>query len=53
MSNLSFFLGINYEPSTTEMKKLLWLVDLLHCDHEGCVNLYDKRRVAIALQLII
>jgi hypothetical protein len=35
------------------MKKLLWLVDLLHYDHEGCVNFYDKRRGAITLQLII
>ena len=53
MPNFPFFSCINYEPWATEMKKLLWLVDLLHCDHEGCVNLYDKRRVAIALQLII
>jgi hypothetical protein len=53
MPNLPFFSGINYEPWATEMKKLLWLVDLLHYDHEGCVNFYDKRRGEIALQLII
>jgi hypothetical protein len=53
MPNLPFFSGINYEPWETEMKKLLWIVDLLHYDHEGCVNFYDKRRGAIALQLII
>ena len=53
MLNLPFFSGINYEPWATKMKKLLWLVDLLHYDHEGCVNFYDKRRGAITLQLII
>jgi hypothetical protein len=53
MPNLPFFSGINYEPWATEMKKLLWLVDLLHYDHEGCVKFYDKRRGAIALQLIM
>lgn len=53
MPNLPFFSGINYEPSEAEMKKIIWLVDLLHYDHEGCVNFYDKRRGAITLQLII
>jgi hypothetical protein len=53
MPNLPFFSGINYEPWATKMKKLLWLVDLLHYEHEDCVNFYDKRRGAIALQLII
>jgi hypothetical protein len=53
MPNFSFFSGINYEPWATEMKKLLWLVDLLHYDHEGRINFYDKRRGAITLQLII
>jgi hypothetical protein len=53
MPNLSFFSGINYEPWATEMKKLLWLVDLLHYDHEGRVKFYDKRRGEITLQLIM
>jgi hypothetical protein len=53
MPNFPFFSGINYEPWATEMKKLLWLVDLLHYDHEGRINFYDKRRGVIALQLII
>jgi hypothetical protein len=51
--NLPFFLGINYEPWAIEMKTLLWLVDFLHYDHEGCVNFYDKRIGAMSLQLII
>jgi hypothetical protein len=53
MSNLSFFSCINYEPWAIEMKKLLWLVDLFHYDHEGRVKFYDKRRGAITLQLIM
>jgi hypothetical protein len=53
MSNFPFFSCINYEPWATEMKKLLWLVYLLHYDHEGRVNFYDKIRGAITLQLII
>jgi hypothetical protein len=53
MPNLSFFSGIDYEPWATEIKKLLWLVDLLHYDQEDGVNFYDKRRGEIALQLIM
>ena len=53
MPNLSFFSGIGYEPWAAEIKKLLWLVDLLHYDQEDSVNFYDKRRGEIALQLII
>jgi hypothetical protein len=53
MPYFPFFLGINYEPWVIQMKKLLWLVDLLHYDHEGCVYFYDKRRAAITLQPII
>jgi hypothetical protein len=45
MPNLSFFSGINYEPWATEMKKLLWLVDLLHYDHEGRVNSMIREEV--------
>ena len=47
MPNLSFFSGINYEPWATEMKKLLWLVDLLNYDHEGRINFYNKECVSI------
>jgi hypothetical protein len=53
MPNLPFFSGIGYEPWATEIKKLLWFVDLLHYDQEDGVNFYDKRRGEIALQLIM
>ena len=32
MPNLPFFSGIGYEPWATKIKKLLWLVDLMHYD---------------------
>jgi len=53
MPNSSFFSSINYESWETEMKKLLWLIDLLHYDHEGHVRFYDKRRGEISLQFIM
>jgi hypothetical protein len=53
MQNMPFFSGINYEPWAAEIIFFLWLVDLLHYEHEDCVNFYDKRRGSIALQLII
>jgi len=53
MPNFPIFSDINYEPWETEMKKLLWLVYLLHYDHEGHVNFYDKRIGEITLQLIM
>ena len=43
--NLSFFSGINYESWATKMKKILWLVDLLHYDHEGHVNSMIREEV--------
>ena len=52
MPNLPLFSGISYESWATEIKKLLWLVDLLHYDQENSVNFYDKRRGEITLQLI-
>jgi hypothetical protein len=45
MPDFPFFSSINYELWATEMKKLTWLVDLLHYDQKGHVNFYDIEEV--------